>query len=113
MHYINKETGELEIVNDSDYMDVGLGEFANVNLSKYRRAEQADFDKYLYESKSLLDNSKVYELALSIKQMIASDDEDDDEDPYYRGNIEEYLKENNEINSKQSKLISTLSRFSI
>jgi hypothetical protein len=75
----------------------------------YRNATQFEFDRWMSQEFPESDNSKVYKILVGIndndnyttfesKQNISNlysigdTDSSDDEDPYFRGNIEEYMK---------------------
>lgn len=82
-HFKNIETGDIILL---DIHNPGF----SVDTSKFKQATQVDFDYYQTKLKKNNDNSKLYNMVQSIIQMDESDEED--EDPYFRGNIDEYLK---------------------
>jgi hypothetical protein len=83
-HFKNIETQEVVIL---DIHKPNL----SIDMNKIQKATQVDLDSYQCSLKKNNDNCKLYNLINNIVQMNDSSDESD-EDPYYRGNIEDFLK---------------------
>ena len=88
------------IVGPSHFKDIKTGEIVihdihnpsiSIDSTKFQKATQVEFDFYQSVLNSNNDNCKLYNLINSIVQMNESDNESDD-DPYYRGNINDFLK---------------------
>jgi len=91
-YYIEVSTGDLIIIND-DTLSLE-NRYQNIDGSLYRRATQTEFDKWMHESYPESDNASVYGLFTSgILNEMEKESESEDEDPYYRGNIETLLKQ--------------------
>ena len=88
------------IVGPSHFKNILTKEIVSINIhepnlllnsTKFQKATQVDFDYWQSKLKKDNDNCKLYNLINNIVQMNDSSDESD-EDPYYRGNIEDFLK---------------------
>ena len=91
-YYIEVSTGDLIIIND-DTLSLE-NRYQNIDGNLYRRATQTEFDKWMHESYPESDNASVYGLFTSgILAEMDMESESEDEDPYYRGNIETLLKQ--------------------
>ena len=91
-YYIEVSTGDLIIIND-DTLPLE-NRYQNIDGSLYRRATQTEFDKWMHESYPESDNASVYGLFTSgILNEMEKESESEEEDPYYRGNIETLLKQ--------------------
>ena len=91
-YYIEVSTGDLIIIND-DTLSLE-NRYQNIDGSLYRRATQTEFDKWMHESYPESDNASVYGLFTSgILNEMEEESESEEEDPYYRGNIETLLKQ--------------------
>lgn len=83
-HFKNNENGEVIL------LDIHNPNFS-LDRNKFTQATQVDYDYYQNKLNKNNDNSKLYKIVQEIIFMNESDDSDD-EDPYFRGNIDEYLK---------------------
>ena len=91
-YYIEVSTGDLIIIND-DTLSLE-NRYQNIDGNLYRRATQTEFDKWMHESYPESDNASVYGLFTSgILAEMDMESESEEEDPYYRGNIETLLKQ--------------------
>lgn len=83
-HFKNNENGEVIII------DIHNPNFS-LDKNKLTQATQVDYDYYQNKLNKNNDNSRVYKIVQEILLLNESDNSDD-EDPYFRGNINEYLK---------------------
>ena len=95
-HYIEIETGDF-IMIDSEVETRRLF-IQNTDGKLFRRATQSEMDKWMSVHYPESDNAKDFNIFKNqnqeIDRMNELDSDSDDEDPYFRGNIEEYMKQN-------------------
>lgn len=83
-HFKKKENNEVII------LDIHNPNFS-LDKNEFTQATQVDYDYYQNKLNKNNDNSRVYKIVQEIILLNESDNSDD-EDPYFRGNIDEYLK---------------------
>ena len=83
-HFKNNENGEVIL------LDIHNPNFS-LDRNKFTQATQVDYDYYQNKLDKNNDNSRLYKIVQEII-LLNDSDESDDEDPYFRGNIDEYLK---------------------
>ena len=95
-HYIEIETGDF-IMIDSE-VETRRIFIQNTDGKLFRRATQSEMDEWMSVHYPDSDNAKVFNIFKNqnqeIDRMNDLDSDSDDEDPYFRGNIEEYMKQN-------------------
>ena len=91
MHYLDLETKEIIIINDP--VQIKRLMLIDTDGKMYKRATQADFDEWMNIKYPDSDNAKVYNLFNEKSVDPFYDSESDDEDPYYRGTMDEFLKQ--------------------
>ena len=90
-HYICTETDDIIVINN----EVSTQRLFNIDLDNtiYRKATQYEFDKWMNTNYPHSENAHVFKLIFDKINlfMLENDSSDDDEDPYFRGNIEDFV----------------------
>ena len=89
-HYICTETGDIIVINN----EVSTQRLFNIDVDNklYKKATQYEFDRWMNNNYLDSENAHVFKLINDkINGYLNDDDSSDDEDPYYRGSIDEFV----------------------
>ena len=87
-HYIDLQNNEIVNINDPVLTN---RLFIKDDDKLYKKASQCDFDFWMNSNYPESDNGKVYTLISNILENINDYTDSEDEDPYYRGSIDEFM----------------------
>ena len=98
-HYIDVNTNNVIVIDDDvSTRRIFINDSDN-NL--YKKATQFEFDRWMAKEFPSSENALIYNTIIQKIQTIKqyTDDSSDDEDPYYRGNIDDFVKKARESNN--------------
>jgi hypothetical protein len=89
-HYICTETDDIIVINN----EVSTQRLFNIDVDNklYKKATQYEFDRWMNNNYLDSENAHVFKLINDkINGYLNDDDSSDDEDPYYRGSIDDFV----------------------